>query len=259
MEEVLVKMQALTTTAMGGMTLVLLGASAYAQTQAGSGAAETSALPPTADQQQQEQDVSFVVLGGALYQFSSDIDSGGDMSVTRFNAGLGAMTKLTDTLELSLRLNYFLDLYDFGGDPLGLPTGTEPWDDIHTANAGVLFSWDLNNEFTMFGGPVVQLSREAGADWDDGFTAGGLIGASYEFTPQLTLGAALLITSQIEDDVRVSPVPLVHWNINEQWAITTQASARGSGIRGTELVYNAGKGWEFALGGSYEFSRFRLD
>jgi hypothetical protein len=137
--------------------------------------------------------------------------------------------------------------------------GLEPWDDIHTVNAGVIFSLDISDEFTITGGPVAQFAREAGTDWNDGFTAGGVVGMSYKFSSDFSLGGGAVITSQIEDNVRVAPFIIISWDVNDDFKVVSQAGERGSGVRGTEVVYNPEGAWEFAFGGSYQFSRFRLD
>src|SRR5690606_33881520 len=112
--------------------------------QAGTdGALET---PPV----ETEDHVRFHFGAGAIHQLDTDVDGGGDFSVTRFNGIFNAESKLEEDLDLSVRLTYALDSYDFS-DVGAIGGGfSEPWDDIHTAAAGALLSWQVDHRWTIF-------------------------------------------------------------------------------------------------------------
>ena len=47
--------------------------------------------------------------------------------------------------------------------------------------------------------------------------------------------------------------------VKGQRTATTQGGGRSATGTGLELIWGGGDGWEFAVGGRYEFRRFRLD
>jgi hypothetical protein len=237
------------------LMLIATSSSALAQAQPPGEQEVESAADPT----QTSREVNFSVSGGAEHQFETGIDGGGEFAVDRFNAGLGVQTNLTEQLQLSLRFNYNLDLFNFDGPALGQSLGADPWDDIHTTGAAAIFSAELSDDFTAFGGPVVQFSREAGADWDDSWVAGGVFGATYRFSSELSIGGGGVLTTQIEDHARFSPILIINWKISDDFTLASQTTSNASGRTGIELIYNVGRGWELAAGAASQHSRFRLD
>lgn len=215
---------------------------------------EGAAEPPAA---QAPADFKFAVGGGLIYQFDTDVDRGGEFNVTRLSGAFDTEIDVDANLNLSLRMTYALDSYDFGGG--GGVSAAEPWDDIHTAAAGLLFTWRMDQQWTTFFGPVIQSARESGADFDDGITGGGVIGATYIASRELIVGGGLVITSQIEDDVRVSPIIIVNWGLGESWRVSSRTTGNILTRTGAELVYVAHEKWEFAFGLANYYSRFRLD
>lgn len=202
-------------------------------------------------------DLSFDNHLGFEYSFDGDLDNGGDLSIFRIRAGVTGKTSLSDITDISVSFDFGVDLYNFDGTT-GFG-GVDPWEDIHTFGIAAILSADLTNEWTVFGGPVFQIAREDNADLGDSFIGGGVIGASYQVDSDLTVGGGLGIVSQIEDDARIFPVFIIHWQINDDLYLTSNTSAGASGKSGIELVYNLGNGWEAGIGGYYEFIRFRLD
>ncbi len=86
-----------------------------------------------------------------------------------------------------------------------------------------------------------------------------MIGATYAYSEQLVFGGGVGVLSQLEDDVRAFPVLVLNWKINDELQLTTQGGGRSATGTGLELIWDGGDGWEFAVGGRYEFRRFRLD
>lgn len=203
------------------------------------------------------RDMRFVLRGGAAMQFETSVDNGGEFDLFRANAGVNATTALTPDVELSFRAQYDYELYDFAGN-----TGfgaLDPWEDIHTIGFGAIFSGKLSNDLTLFGGPVMQFAAESGADWKDGFTGGGVIGASYRLSNELTLGGGFGVVNQLEDDAKFFPVIIINWELTDQLRLTSRSGMSATGDAGIELIYDWGGGWETAIGAAYRARRFRLD
>lgn len=202
--------------------------------------------------------IQFSLHGGAEHQFKTDLGGGGDFSVTRGGIGITGRTQINDDANLSFRLDYGLDAYDFSGTMAKFGT-SEPWDDIHTVSLGAVLSVDVADDWSVFGGPVLQFSGESGADFGDSLTGGGLIGATYRVSESLTLGGGVGVVSQIEDDVRFFPVFALNWQITDRWSVRNTSFAGAGSRGGLEVVYTAERYWEAAIGGAYQFKRFRLD
>ncbi len=201
-------------------------------------------------------DLSFTVYAGAESSLEADVEGGGDLDVFRMRFGVTGKAGLTRDLDLAVSIGYGLDLYDFSGTTrLG---GIEPWENIHTLSVGALLSLDMNNDWTVFAGPVFQFAREDNVDLDDSFIGGGVVGATYEVSSALTVGGGIGVVSQIEDDARFFPVIVLEWEISDTLRLTSQTTG-AAGRSGLELVYDLGNDWETAIGGSYDFRRFRLD
>lgn len=173
------------------------------------------------------------------------------------SAAVGAIVTLSDSLDMNLRLRYGLDFYEFSeGDGFG---GGEPWDTIHTATAAAIFTYQAADDFKVFGGPVFQSSRESGADFGDSISVGATLGVTYEFTQEFQAGFGLGVVSEIEDDITLYPIFILNWHIANDLRVDTRAGAGTFGLAGAELIYTGVGGWEFAFGGAYYKSRFRLD
>ncbi len=211
--------------------------------------------------QRQHSEIHFQLGGGYIHQFNANIDEGGDFDVNRFSTSLAARTRLTEDVSLSLQFNYNFDDYDFGGTALGV---NNPWSDIHTIAFGAILSASLSNEFDVFGGPVFQFSRESGADWGDSIIAGGILGGSYHFNDQLTIGGGIGVVSQIEDSALVFPIIIIDWQLTDQLRLSSRGTAGSGGqagpaFTGVELIWEPGGGLDFAIGAARNYARFRLE
>ena len=201
-------------------------------------------------------DLSFTVYAGAESSLEADVEGGGALDVFRMRFGVTGKAGLTRDVDLAVSVGYGLDLYDFSGTTrLG---GVDPWGDIHTLSIAVLLSLDMNDDWTLFGGPVFQFAREDDADLDDSFIGGGVLGATYKVSSALTVGGGLGLVTQIEEDSRYFPLLVVDWEISDTLRLTSQTTG-ASGRTGLELVYDLGNDWETAIGGGYDFRRFRLN
>ena len=208
----------------------------------------------------QEPDFDLQFTAGARFehQFKSEIDDGGSMTVSRFNAGLGVGAPITDRLSINGLLRYEYDHYRFRGSS-GAFGGDQPWRNVHTVSFGAVLNADLTNDWRVFGGPIFQFSGESGARATDSFIGGGIIGTSFDFSDDLTIGGGVGIVSQIEDSVRVFPVIVLNWQITEELRLSSQSARSASDFGGLELIYQFHPQWEVAFGGAYRFRRFRLD
>lgn len=226
----------------GSLAVLAMSAVSWAQD---AGAAETQA-----------GQIQFSVTGGFEQQFESSVEGGGDLEVLRYRLGINATSHVSESLDVGVSFAYNLDSYDFVS---AARLGGDPWDDIHTATLGAQLTTHLNSQWSVFGGPVIQSAREDGADWQDGLIAGGYVGAIHRASEKLVISLGFGVVSQIEDSARFFPVIAGRWQLSPDLRLQSTTGIDASGRTGLEIVCDLGDGWEAALGGAYQFRRFRLD
>ncbi|MHC5112962.1 MAG: hypothetical protein ACYTGP_00875 [Planctomycetota bacterium] len=236
-------------------TFITLGSGvAHAQGQ-GQGQERPPATPPPPPPPTSELHVT--LRGGGEYQFESTLDNGGEVTVGRIGGGLAISTQLTTDLSMRLGFGYEMHAYDFKGG-VGF-AGLQLWDDIHFLRMGAQFTYTLDEDWSLFGGPIAMSSREDDGDWDDSWTAGGIAGAMLRVDEGLTIGLGIGVTSQLQDSARWFPAVIIEAELSSNWRLTTRGNAGITSDAGLEAVYDLGDDWEFGVGGTYNFRRFRLD
>jgi opacity protein-like surface antigen len=269
--------------AAAGLAAWLTLASASAAPAAESPAAEEPDTGSASASAGSKHKIDFSVNGSYAYQFDADLDKGGDYSVQRANFQLSAASELTEVLRLSVSFGYNLNLYHFGGsttfeseettilltDPDNQnPDGTlistisvasSPWKDIHIYSFNAMLTTDLSNDLSIFGGPIFQIARETGADWSDSISGGGTVGATWHISDTLTIGGGIGVITELANPTKFFPVFVLDWQITDSLRLTNQTQSLVGKTVGIELIWNIAPKWELALGGAYEFRRFRLD
>ncbi|MFI4898436.1 MAG: DUF6268 family outer membrane beta-barrel protein, partial [Phycisphaerales bacterium JB059] len=154
--------------------------------------------------------------------------------------------------RLALSFGTEHSFYDFSPMGVLVPGGADPFDTIHDYSMGARFTTRINETWSALLGAGVQSSGESSADFEDTLTYNGLVGASYKVNEKLTIGAALAISSRLEDDVVVIPVPTITWNIDDRWRL----ESKGAGLL---LSYKASDELRVGLQGAFKRREFRLD
>ncbi len=199
---------------------------------------------------------AITLRGGAVHQFETDIDDGGEFDIDRFFIQPGVRFQVSPTLGAGLTVGFGHNDYDFSGDGFA---GLNPWGTVRTWRFSVPLRWTPDDKWTVFGFPTLRFAGERGADFDDGIRGGFLVGVSYKFSDTLTLGPGVGVLSQIEDDVSVFPILVVDWQMTETLRLRT---GRGTGATqgpGLTLEWRPTRAWSFGLGVRREKLRFRLD
>jgi hypothetical protein len=197
--------------------------------------------------------VSITLGASASYRFESDFDSGSsDVSIARVGADAEAGFLVGDRSRLALSFGTEHSFYDFSPMGVLVPGGVDPFDTIHDYTMGARFTTRINDSWSALLGAGVQSSGESSADFDDTLTYNGLVGASYQVNEKLSIGAAIVISSRLEDDVVVIPVPTITWNIDDRWRL----ESKGAGLL---LSYKASDDLRVGLQGAFERREFRLD
>ncbi len=187
------------------------------------------------------------------HAFRADLSDGpGKMSVTRGSADLSVIGPLAPQTSLLLKFGTEVSAYDFK-DATRFAANGEPWDTIldYYVSAGATHEFDEN--WSAIGVFRVRSSGESGADFGDTLTYGGFVGGTYAFSKNLRVGLSLGVSTQLEDNVQVLPLPSVYWKIDDQWTLDF-----GS-LRGVSLAYKASDQWKFWGFFDYSSRNFRLE
>ena len=210
------------------------------------------------------QDQVYLLHTGYSHQFESDVNGGGDVSNNQFMAGIGGRFKLSDSLSFSPRFVYSLDAYDISNgaaaNPPVQPEGFN-WGNINQYTVLGLLNWQIDEKWSLLGGPIFRLAGEGSESWDkDAFTGGGIVGFLFKPDDKFQVGLALGVMSQLADDAGLVPIPMIRWNFAEDWNLKMGIDQLGgrTGV-GPEINWSFTKDWDLGLGFQFQRKRYRLD
>ncbi len=86
-----------------------------------------------------------VLTGTAVHQFTTDLEAGGDIGLTRLGAEIDLLRSLGNGRSVGISLDYNADLFSFGGDS-GLGAA-EPWGTVNTLALGIGYAGELGNDW----------------------------------------------------------------------------------------------------------------
>ena len=207
--------------------------------------------------ERRESPWQWTLQAGAVHQMESSLDDGGDVGIDRFFAGAAGAQVYGGVWRIGASLGYGEDHYDFSGaSGFG---GLDPWGEIRELRVGVPVQYFANEDWTFYAIPSLRFNAETGASLGDGQSGGVIAGAAYRVSDRLSIGPGLGAFTEIEDDASFFPILLVDWTITDTLSLETGggfAASRGAGL---QLRWQYSPSWQFALGGRYEKTRFRLD
>jgi len=210
-------------------------------------------------EQQQFGDLpaQWTLQAGAVYQTSTSLDEGGNMSVGRYFISGGLAKVFNSRWRVGTAIGFGEERYDFSGS-----TGfgaLDPWERIREFRVSVPVQYFASQAWTYYAIPSIRFNAESGASMSDGGNGGLLAGAAYRVNDTLTIGPGFGYFTEIEDDASFFPILLIDWKITDTLSLETGkgfAASRGPGL---QLRWKSSSKWEFALGGRYEKIRFRLN
>ncbi len=217
------------------------------------------AMPATADERSTRgtSPWTWTLDAGAVYQSSTSLDSGGDMSAGRVFVSGGLGRVFARRWRVGAALGYGEDHYDFSGSS-GFG-GLDPWNRIREFRISVPLQYFANEHWTVYAIPSLRYNAESGASLNDGRNGGLIAGAAYKVSDTLSIGPGLGIFSEIEDSTSLFPILVIDWKITDTLSLETGGGFAASRGPGLQLKWHYSPHWQFALGGRYEKTRFRLD
>jgi hypothetical protein len=196
------------------------------------------------------------------HRFEANLDKAGRFSTDTTRIEFASQTAFGRSLSWDNLVAYEFNYYNFTNTQQGTPFGAfggDPWKDVHYLTYIPSLRWKIDPHWSVFGGPVLQVAAESGADFGDGISGGGLIGFLWIRDSNLSVGGAIAAISRLEDTFGLAPIPLVHWRFGNGWMLRSGVPDFG-GRRGFGLEFGWGnEGFEIAAGAQYQRRRFRLD
>ncbi len=235
---------------------VLLFGSTLATTQARAQAVDIPAIV-----QANPKAPNTIVMAQYGYQFEADVDD--DSEIEKQTALFGVSHRIDFDEELSF---FALGTYTFYGYDIdsGVPNSRQGvanyrWDDVHRGVLAGILSYQVDEDWQLFGGALVRTWGEGGADFEDTLTGGALIGFDWAASDNLSLGLIVGAFSQLEDSAAIMPVPTIDWRFAEGWRFYTGlVSVFDPGV-GAELTWQVVDELQVGAGLTFQNRRFRLD
>lgn len=159
--------------------------------------------------------------------------------------------------RLTMGFSGNFEALNFDFDGLGF-AALKPWDNVQKTGVGLSVDWRFAEVWSLTIRPSLAYSREEGGDWSDSESYGVVLGFTRKFGRGLILGTGVGVFSGLENTA-VYPLPIVIWQISEQWTLGNSFRPGPGGPAGLELVRTLGGQWQAALGTAYRSERFRLD
>jgi hypothetical protein len=203
-----------------------------------------------------QETASYTAAITPVYQFDSDLDSGGDVGYAGVFTSIRGNWALDAHSSLGVGLRFDYEDWRFNGvSPLG---GIQPWDQLYRAGISIPYSYTTDGGWRWTFSPTVEYSGESGASLSDSLEYGALVSAARRFHTGLTLGLGVGVYDRIEE-TRAFPFLIVDWRITDRLRLTNPLSTGPAGPAGLEVSYTLGSGWEAGIAAAYRSFRFRLD
>ena len=190
------------------------------------------------------------------HQFEADVDSStAKMERDSLQVTAGHRFEVGDDVFLVGNLAYHGSYYDFSN---GSDGSQLLWDDIHQTTLMLGVGWTVGENWTLAALGIGRTAGEGGADFGDTLTGGGALAVDYKWSENLSTGALIGALSQLEDSAAFLPVPTVDWRFADGWRFQLGIVGMVYPGVGPEVSFRSDK-WQFALGGSFQKRRYRLD
>ncbi len=192
---------------------------------------------------------------GASFISEADFDTtAGTIESTSFGAELGILIPVGDRARLLLSFGADVTEYDItpAVGAVGTTAGTvgTQFDTVTEYGFDGLYTRAIDGDTSFFVGGGIGVAAEGGAS--DAIVWNGVGGFSFKVTPKLRLGMGVGVFSQIEDDVRIVPLPQVHYTIDDRWSIQSK------GVGG-KIEYKWSDELSMGVLGQFDGRSFRID
>ena len=194
------------------------------------------------------------------FAFEADFGGGvggggvGTIESVSYGGKLGVLVPIGDRARLLLTGKAEITDYDITpavgvGGTTAATIGTQ-FDTVAEYGFEGLYTRAIDAEWSFFVGGGIGVAAEGGAS--DAMIWNGIGGVAYQVNPKLRMGLGIGVYSRIEDDVRIVPIPQVHYAIDDRWSLESQ------GIGG-KLDYQWNEELSMGILGQFDGSTFRIN
>ena len=233
---------------------MLFSVQAFAQTI--TPVADTTTGQPTA------QKSPFKIDAGYSHRIKTDIKGGsGSFNVQSTGVKASNHLKLNPCYSLDTALSYEYNIYQMQNNNRRWfqRRNRFDWNKVHLVTLTSLLTYEMDEKWSFYGGPVINVGAEEGASIGRTFSGGGAAGFNYVFSPTLTAGAGLAVVSRIEDPVAAVPLVRLDWMFACKWNLHAGFSDLGSSAGyGMEVSWNPLEKLTLSSGVQEQYKRFRL-
>ena len=222
---------------------------ALVQLLIGARAADAADPPPA------PEGIHYTVSVSGQHAIAADLEKGGQASATRGSVSVSASRRFVPAFSASLSAGYELTEWKFEA-PVAFAS-TAPWKTIQRPSAGLGLQLALSPRFVLQMNPFAEWSSARGVKASDASTYGATLGAAGIFGPRLTLGGGAKVQRQFFS-TKVTAFAIVNAQLSPTLRIANASASGPLGGGGLELRLQPNKTWEFAIGGVYSSTRFRL-
>ncbi len=191
-----------------------------------------------------------------IYQFDTDLDSGGQFDVQRHLLRFDTVRSIDKQWSVGLGLSFDYERWNFT-NRAGLPS-VDLWDAIYRPGMSIPVFYAPSRSWRFGIIPSIDFAGASGAETSESLSYGTVLSAAYSFGPELMLGLGAGWFERL-DESKLFPYVVINWKINEQFRLTNPFRAGPVGPAGLELIYTPTSNWEVGMGGAYRSYRFRLD
>lgn len=189
------------------------------------------------------------------HAFAVDLEHGGQASATRGGVSLSVSRRFVPAFSGSVNVGYERTEWTFDA-PIAFGSAA-PWTTLQRPSVGLGLQLALSPRFVVNVGPGAEWSFAEDAEARDGVVYGASVGAAGIFTPQFTLGGGAKIQRQYFS-TKVTAFVIVNAKLSPTVRIANASGTGPLGSGGVELRFAPDETKEFAIGGVYRSTRFRL-
>lgn len=249
------------TTLIGAVGLALAAGTAPAQnnTEPVLTFAEPAAGAQTELETAPKREIEYALRAYGGYQFNTDLSANqyGDVSVWRIGSVFDAeiAQDARGTWGLIAAAEY--SRYEWTEPALTPGPVADPFDRVFGLIVGGKYEYQFNRNWYGWAGLGITSWGEDRAQFSETITGGIQLGGGYKVNEDLDLGLWVSITSELEEHDQIFAFPIVDWQIDDHWSM----SSRPIGLRGglLELAYDINPTWAVVSDVSYQQRTFRLD
>ncbi|MDZ7840201.1 MAG: hypothetical protein U5R46_05195 [Gammaproteobacteria bacterium] len=186
-----------------------------------------------------------------------DFDAGGGTRLTSHHLRAGVDRRIGDATELGARLTY-----DFQDRDFSRAGGSDAFRHLGRTNrVGIAGSLTQRTRFGWSYGvrPFVNWAFESGAFSGDAMSYGAALAVVTGLSGDKRIGTGARVSRDMENEIKLSPIIIVHWELNENWTVANPREANFTSPAGLEIRYTDGGNWGIALAGIHHSAEFRLD